>query len=67
MKYLADQIGEEYKNWKDDDIVLITAPTGIGKTTFILKILLPYIMQKGGQNVISSESKSVKGTITGGA
>lgn len=49
MKYLADQIGEEYQNWKDDDIVLITAPTGIGKTTFILKILLPYIMQKGGR------------------
>lgn len=60
MKYLADQIGEEYQNWKDDDIVLITAPTGIGKTTFILKILLPYIMQKGGRMLYLVNRKVLK-------
>lgn len=60
MKYLADQIGEEYQNWKNQDIVLITAPTGIGKTTFILKILLPYIMKQGGRMLYLVNRKVLK-------
>lgn len=40
MAYLADEIGDEYLNW-DQHHVLISTPTGSGKTTFILKKLLP--------------------------
>lgn len=39
-KYVADIIGEDYRNWKPKDRILITAPTGSGKTFFVLKRLL---------------------------
>ena len=42
MEYISDKIGEQYKEWKQNDRVYITAPTGSGKTQFILKVLLPY-------------------------
>lgn len=41
------KIGEDFKRWSDRDCILIDAPTGSGKTTFILKILLPYFVDKG--------------------
>ena len=47
--YVSEKIGDEYKNWGAGDIILLTAPTGTGKTTFILETLLPYIMQKNGR------------------
>ena len=40
--FLADSIGEEYRNWKAGDCIFISAPTGSGKTSFILKKLLSY-------------------------
>lgn len=40
-KYLSDLIGEEFKTWAGKKI-LITAPTGLGKSTFIVKKLLPF-------------------------
>lgn len=40
--YVKDRIGEEYKNWTAGDKVLITAPTGAGKTSFVFDSLLPY-------------------------
>ena len=39
-KYITDEIGEEYKAWKPGDIIFLSAPTGSGKTTFILDTLL---------------------------
>ncbi len=42
-KFIADEIGTDYTSWKGGDIVYITAPTGSGKTTFILNVLLPYV------------------------
>lgn len=39
--YLRDVIGKEYQQWHSRKIILC-APTGAGKTTFILKELLPY-------------------------
>ena len=41
MKYIADSIGNDYKNWGAGEVVFISAPTGSGKTTFILKNFLP--------------------------
>lgn len=39
---VADVIGEDYKGWKDKESVFISAPTGSGKTYFVLNTLLPY-------------------------
>lgn len=40
--YVSDQIGNDYTRWKSADIIKITAPTGSGKTHFILHTLLPF-------------------------
>ena len=41
-RFIADKIGEEYKKWKRGDIIFLNAPTGSGKTRFILSALLPF-------------------------
>lgn len=57
-KWISDVIGDEFKEWKfkkdnknalgtDASLVYIEAPTGSGKTYFILKKLLPYAIEKG--------------------
>lgn len=43
--YLSTSIGESYKEWKNGDIYFISAPTGSGKSTFIIKDLLPHFAQ----------------------
>ena len=46
-QYLADQIDEEeIALWRPGQNILITSPTGSGKSTFILKILLPFAAKK---------------------
>lgn len=45
-KYISYKIGEEYKSWKENDIILISSQTGSGKSHFILHKLLPYCIQK---------------------
>lgn len=47
MNFLADKIGEEYKKWKNGDLIIINAPTGRGKTTFITEKFLPYSSEQG--------------------
>ena len=44
MRYLSDELGVAYKDWKDQ-MILIPTPTGSGKTTFVLTKLLPYAAQ----------------------
>ena len=39
-RYVTDIIGDDYKNWKPGDCILITNGTGSGKTYFILNTLL---------------------------
>ena len=51
MKYLTDLIGDKYRKWGNRKI-LISAPTGLGKTTFIVKILLPYLQSQGRKLLI---------------
>lgn len=43
-QYMADLIGEDYKNWHG--IVAFDAGTNSGKTYFILKVLLPWAHKK---------------------
>lgn len=47
MTYIADSIGNDYKNWGAGQIVFLSAPTGSGKTTFIFKNFLPTWGGKG--------------------
>lgn len=45
--FITDLIGDNYKNWKVGDKIIISSPTGSGKSTFILRSLLPYAMRQG--------------------
>lgn len=52
-KNLSDIIGErEYKKWFDGNKVVINAPTGTGKTTFVLTELLFCCKEKGKKCLI---------------
>lgn len=46
VKYITDRIGDEYQKWKKGDVVFISSQTGSGKTTFVLKTLLPHLADK---------------------
>lgn len=46
MQTVSEKIGEEYKNWHENDVIFISAPTGTGKTTFILHTLVPYAVSQ---------------------
>ena len=46
-QFLTKIIGGEYQEWSAGDTVLLRAPTGTGKTHFILHTLLPYAMENG--------------------
>lgn len=39
--YISEVIQTDYIKWQPMDTVFIEAPTGTGKTTFILELLLP--------------------------
>ncbi|MBZ9635523.1 DEAD/DEAH box helicase family protein [Clostridium sp. FP1] len=43
LKWVIDEIGEDYKKWRKGDIVKIQAQTGTGKTYFIKKVLIPHM------------------------
>ena len=47
MMFIADSIKQEYEKWTEGDVVFISSPTGSGKTTFVLNVLLPYLRKKG--------------------
>lgn len=43
--YVSDIIGDQYKNWMPGKFYFLTAGTGTGKSTFIIKQLLDYAIQ----------------------
>ena len=49
--YVTDLLGEEYKKWQPGDWVLLSYPTGMGKTHFILHTLLRDAASHGGHLV----------------
>jgi superfamily II DNA or RNA helicase len=52
-KYLPNLISlDNYSTWLDGKKVIINAPTGIGKTTFVIKTLLPYCKLRGKKALI---------------
>ena len=60
MEYIAEKIGDNYQEWKNGDVVFISSPTGSGKTTFILKKLLPYLAEKGQRILYLVNRKALK-------
>lgn len=61
--YVDDAIGAEYESWEGGDIVMLTAPTGRGKTHFILHTLLPYVISKGCKMLYLVNRKILKNQI----
>lgn len=47
QSYVSDIIGEDYKNWKPGDRILISTGTGSGKTWFVLRVLLGEAKRQG--------------------
>ncbi len=40
--HVSDLIGEDYKNWKEGDVVFLSASTGLGKTYWVMNDLYEY-------------------------
>ena len=47
MEYLTDEVGEDYKTWKLNDMVFLFAGTGSGKTHFCLEQVSLYNIEQG--------------------
>lgn len=45
--YISEEIGEEYRGWGERDIIFITAPTGSGKSYFMLHNFLKQVIKRG--------------------
>ena len=51
-EYVADIIGLEYENWyQQKNKVFLNAPLGMGKTTFVVNVLLDYIRRMRDSNI----------------
>lgn len=46
-RYVSERIGDDYLNWQVGRNVLISTPTGSGKTTFVIDVLLRYAIRQG--------------------
>lgn len=45
-KYISDVIGDDYKSWIDENKIIISSPTGSGKTSFVWNVLFPYAKEQ---------------------
>lgn len=45
--YISEKIGKSYEQWIEGDVILITGPTGSGKSRFIFYDLLPWAIRQG--------------------
>ena len=64
MNYISDIIGDTYQNWAEGDNILIATPTGSGKSTFILKCLLPYAAARQKHIVYICNRKALREQFT---
>lgn len=51
---VPDELETLFRGWDHEHPVLIAAPTGTGKSTFIIDRLLPFIKEQGGRLLIVS-------------
>lgn len=56
LQYITDIIGEEYKQWKQGDKIIINAQTGTGKTWFVQNKLMPYIDNMNEDDIIHTNA-----------
>ena len=56
LQYVSDVIKEEYKYWAAGDVVLLTAPTGTGKSHFVLYDLLKWAIFNLNYSPLCGES-----------
>lgn len=44
---VSEEIGDEYKHWGSEDVIMISSPTGSGKSYFVLHTLLEWAISNG--------------------
>lgn len=64
-RYISDEIGDEYEKWKKKNIIFLTAPTGSGKTTFVLERLVEYAVSRNAKILYLVNRKILKDQIEG--
>ncbi|MCM1251690.1 MAG: DEAD/DEAH box helicase family protein [Clostridium sp.] len=57
--HIGELLDEEYKSWNGKKIIL-TAPTGTGKTTFVIETLLPYVRERKKKMLILCNRKLLR-------
>lgn len=61
--FVGDYIGDSYQNWKNGESVFINAPTGTGKTTFVLTQLMQKAQEEGKEVLFLSNRYLLKEQI----
>lgn len=61
--FVGDYIGASYQNWKNGESVFINAPTGTGKTTFVLTQLMQKAQEEGKEVLFLSNRYLLKEQI----
>ena len=56
---IADDLLGEIPRWTPEKAVLIHAPTGMGKTHFVLNHLMPVIKERGGRMLLASNRVAI--------
>ena len=51
---VPEELRGVFQSWRITNGVMIAAPTGTGKSTFVLSILYPYVAEHGGRLLIVS-------------
>lgn len=64
--YLSEKLFEEHLFWQKNSQIFIDAETGAGKTTYILSVLLPYVLQIGGEILYISNRVGVQRSMING-
>lgn len=62
-EYISEIIGDEFKTWKLNQVVFISAPTGSGKTRFVLDKLIEYAALNGRRILYLVNRKILKEQI----
>lgn len=61
--YVVDYVGESFKRWTQGESVFISAPTGTGKTTFVLESLVENAKAEGREVLFLSNRYLLKEQI----